>query len=194
MPAPLLHTPYIPTPYPEMVEIKGGSYLSKIITNEQGKAVEEHPIGDFRMSKYLITNAQFAIFLNDYRENLTEGYQLRGDTIFSFNKYGILLDNGICTCSNGFENYPAIVGRASWLGILAYSAWLSKKLGRNFRPPTEKEWEYAANGGIFQNGLPFSGSNKLKEVGWFRKNNGGGVRGRRPVGLKLPNQLGLYDQ
>ena len=39
-------------------------------------------------------------------------------------------------------------------------------------------------------GEAYSGSNKLKEVGWFEDNSHGETK---PVGLKRPNQRGLYD-
>jgi formylglycine-generating enzyme required for sulfatase activity len=68
-----------------------------------------------------------------------------------------------------------------------------------YRLPQEAEWEFAARGGNQTNGYTYSGSNTLSDVGWYWDNSLGAAcdlwltRGTRPVGEKLPNELGLYD-
>ncbi len=64
-----------------------------------------------------------------------------------------------------------------------------------FRLPTEIEWEWFARGGqiaINQGTFDYtySGSNNISEVAWFKENSGSQTH---DVGLKKPNQLGLYD-
>ncbi len=59
-----------------------------------------------------------------------------------------------------------------------------------FRLPSEAEWEYAARGGKRSDGLRYAGSNVLDEVGWYAENSHDQTQ---PVGLKMPNELGLYD-
>jgi formylglycine-generating enzyme required for sulfatase activity len=64
--------------------------------------------------------------------------------------------------------------------------------GTQFCLPTEAQWEYAARGGVQEQKPSFiySGGDKLDDVGWYPKNNHGETK---PVGLKLPNLLDLYD-
>jgi formylglycine-generating enzyme required for sulfatase activity len=58
--------------------------------------------------------------------------------------------------------------------------------GWKFALPTEAQWEYACRSGSVG---PNSGGN-LDEVGWYVKNS---VGKPNPVGLKKPNEWGLYD-
>jgi serine/threonine protein kinase len=100
----------------------------------------------------------------------------------------------------GEEDCP--VENVSWYDIHAFIWKLNTLTGGSFRLPTEAEWEYAARGGLMSKGYAYSGSNDPNEVGWMDMNSGVAVTGllggladrkKHPVGLKLPNELGLYD-
>ena len=62
--------------------------------------------------------------------------------------------------------------------------------GREFRLPTEAEWEYAARGGKKSNGYEYSGSNNIN-IAWYVGNSNYTAH---PVKKKKTvNELGLYD-
>ena len=86
------------------------------------------------------------------------------------------------------DNLP--VEWVSWNDCQTFINRLNSYTGRNFRLPTEAEWEFAARGGNYSRHYKYSGSNYIGDVAWYGGNSGSSTH---PVGTKQPNELGLYD-
>lgn len=86
------------------------------------------------------------------------------------------------------DNLP--VECVSWNDCQTFINRLNSYTGRNFRLPTEAEWEFAARGGNYSRHYKYSGSNYIGDVAWYDDNSGNRTH---PVGTKQPNELGLYD-
>lgn len=81
------------------------------------------------------------------------------------------------------DNYAMV--NFNWEELEVFIKALNNKTNKNYRLPTEAEWEWAAQGGSNSNGYKYSGSNVAEEVV--------SSTGERGVGLCKPNELGLYD-
>ena len=86
------------------------------------------------------------------------------------------------------DNLP--VEQVSWDDCQAFLRKLKAMTGKNFRLPTEAEWEYAARGGNRSRGYQYGGSNNFSDVAWHGNNSGYQTHA---VGTKSPNELGIYD-
>ena len=89
-----------------------------------------------------------------------------------------------------FKGADLPVESVSWNDCQEFIQKLNSLTGRNFRLPTEAEWEFACRGGNNSRGYKYSGSNNLGSVAWYDGNSGDQAH---PVGTKAPNELGIYD-
>ncbi len=137
--------------------------------NDNGLSPDESPehnviLSDFLISATEVTFAQFDQFCG-----------ATGRTNPSDNSWGR-------------DSMPAI--NVSWDDAFGFCEWASRITGTSIRLPTEAEWEYAARGGTKGRAFQFSGCNDIDVVAWYSENSG---QKTHPVGMKLPNELGLYD-
>lgn len=104
----------------------------------------------------------------------------------------VIMNNNPSTVVN--DNYP--VNNVSWEDCQLFIEKLNRITGRNFRLPTEAEWEYAAkstlnaDGSLSATTSKFAGGEMPDSYAWYSGNSGNTLHA---VGTKKPNAFGLYD-
>ncbi|MDD6166239.1 MAG: SUMF1/EgtB/PvdO family nonheme iron enzyme [Bacteroidales bacterium] len=149
----------------KMIKVEGGTF-SMGATSEQGSDADddEKPV--------------HSVTLSDYYIGETEVTQELWEAVMGSNPSYFEGDN-----QRPVEN-------VSWNDCQKFIKKLNRLTGKEFRLPTEAEWEYAARGGKYSRGYKYSGSNNADEVAWYDSNSGSKTH---PVKTKKDNELGLYD-
>ncbi len=161
----------------DVIGIPGGKFLMGSPESELERGNDESPqhevqIRPFLMSKYPVTQAQWRAVMKNNPSRFQDGKSSEDD------------------------NKP--VERVSWFDCREFCQKLSTLIGREFRLPTEAEWEYACRA---RTTTPFHfGANISTELanynGEYAYDSGceGEYRaGTTKVGSFSPNSFGLYD-
>ena len=94
------------------------------------------------------------------------------------------------TTDGSSKNADFPVHNITWDDVERFIDRLNEETGREYRLPTEAEWEYAARGGRHAEKYAYSGGKQPGPVAWFAENSNRTVH---RVGGLQPNALGLYD-
>ena len=149
----------------KMIKVEGGTF-SMGATSEQGSDADDDE------------KPAHSVTLSDYYIGETEVTQELWEAVMGSNPSYFEGDN-----QRPVEN-------VSWNDCQKFIKKLNRLTGKEFRLPTEAEWEYAARGGKYSRGYKYSGSNNADEVAWYDSNSGSKTH---PVKTKKDNELGLYD-
>ena len=163
----------------KMIAVEGGTFKMGDQSKDQNKPnfdkdaardeslVHDVALDSFYMAEFVVTEDLWEAVMNEYK---SKGF------------LGRLFGNA------PREGYPKTM--ISWNDCQEFINKLNQLTGKNFRLPTEAEWEYAARGGNKSRGYKYSGSNNISDVAWYRDNSSCATH---PVCIKSPNELGIYD-
>ena len=148
----------------EMVRVEGGTFRMGATSEQEDDAwPREKPVHSVTLSSYYIGK--------------TEVTQALWQAVMGSNP-------------SFYKGADRPVEYVSWNDCQEFIQKLNSLTGRNFRLPTEAEWEFACRGGNNSCGYKYSGSNNLGSVAWYDENSGGQTH---RVATKAPNELGIYD-
>ena len=179
-----------------MVYVEGGTFVMGGTSEQQDvEAYDNKPTHSVSLSSY---------YLSDHEVTQAEWEAVMGTTVRQQRdkEYSSLPIYG-----EG-PDYPMCY--ISWDDCQEFIRKLNSQTGKNYRLPTEAEWEYAARGGLKSRGYKYSGSNTLGDVAWYWQNSGDHFLSgtdddwdwdkiennhgqTHPVKQKQSNELGLYD-
>jgi formylglycine-generating enzyme required for sulfatase activity len=159
---------------PKMIVVPPGRFTMGSPVNEKDRNDDEGP-------RHLVTiGKSFAV----------------GKFDVTFAEWDACVDAGACSRApdSGWGRGDRPVISVSWEDVKLYVAWLGRITGKEYRLPSESEWEYAARGRTEPGSYPryFFGDeeSELDQYAWYSQNSG---EKTQTVGQKKPNAFGLYD-
>jgi formylglycine-generating enzyme required for sulfatase activity len=144
---------------------------SWFLMGSEGGQDNERPVHRVRVDQFLLAARQIT--------NADYGHFLRAHSI----------PPPPLSNSPDFNHPEQPVVALSWFEALNYCAWLSAMTGRQYRLPTEAEWECAARGGVEGKLYPW-GDSPPQSLPDYEKR---WKRGPEPVALYAANAFGLFD-
>jgi len=202
----------------EMVPVPGGEFLLGSPADEAERAEDEGPqvriqVEPFWIGKHEVTWGEYREFMAMYDafkklqltaaagappnagENwrLIQAHAWNGQVEKDWNVDAVtsptpLYDSSFTYGVGDQPNQPAVT--ITQFAAKQYTKWLSGITGRDYRLPSEAEWEYAARAGTTTAYSFGDDPADLDHYAWFEDNS---EYQTHPVGSKKPNPWGLYD-
>ena len=150
----------------EFSKVEADWFIRGSLSSQEEMPQKEIFLSSFYIGKYLITNAQYRVFLED------TGYRIPP-----------LIDSVVF----GADNHPIVC--VSWHDAKKFCRWFSQKHRHACDLPTEAQWERACRG---TNGQYYSWGNAVPDKHYL--NTANFVGHTTPVGTySYPSPCGCYD-
>jgi len=181
---------------PHLARIPGGDFLMGAADGEADeRPVHRVYVSEFFIGRFPVTNDEYARFV---RATGHPAPAVRGlPLIAAGGRDGVFREFAAPYVWNdgeppqGCGNHPVVLVRHD--DALAYCVWLSNELGREFRLPSEAEWERAARGGVDGTRFPWGDDLDPSRGNYLADPETKRQRGTRPTGTYPPNPYGLCD-
>jgi sulfatase modifying factor 1 len=177
----------------EMVLIPGDSFTMGSPADEAGREDHEGPQHKVRLDSFYLCPKETTIelFMAYYQETVTAKRDFF--TAEEEKKEDVDVITGPTPVygdmTMGYEETHPAIG-LTWHNAMTFCKWLSKKTGKQYRLPTEAEWEYACRAGTTSAFGFGDDAKKLADYAWFEDTADSETNS---VGKKKPNAWDLYD-
>ncbi len=155
----------------EVIEIPGGEFTMGSPLSEQGRRSHEAPLHDVNVEPFFI--GKFQVTQAQYQRIVGKN-------------------------SSDFKGAQLPVDRVNWHQAVEFCKKLTQRTGRNYRLPSEVEWEYACRAGTqtpfhFGETINAKFANYDSSKIYASERRGKPLRQTTPIGTFYPNAFGLYD-
>ena len=178
----------------ELSPIVGGQFLMGSPLNEKNRLADEGPVhkvqvDSFWMAKHETTWDLYNLFMSRNLDEFQPAFNSKNEVNIDIDAVsGATTPYVEMSFGMGTDGFPAI--SMTQLAAKKFCQWLSAITGNFYRLPSEAEWEYACRAGSEKAYSFGDDPKKLNNYAWFKDNSDNKYH---KVGLKLPNNWGLYD-
>lgn len=142
--------------------------------------VQDISLSLYRIGKYEVAVVQYVQYLNALNvgdDGLHKVKQMLGDSFGDIEFF-----KACFRAKKGYELEPIV--QVTYYVAQAYCKWLGANL------PTNAQWEFAARGGTNTKSIDYNQAEIQYQYAWHSGNSNNKMH---TVGLKMTNELGIYD-